>query len=75
MTMCVYYHQFELVDRSLMRNNQCETAEEAFKREAMEEAGVRLTKVTLFASQPWPIGRAGSCELMIGCCSDEKEGR
>ena len=23
--------------------------------------------MTLLASQPWPIGRAGSCELMLAC--------
>mmetsp|Transcript_30520 Transcript_30520/g.37454 ORF Transcript_30520/g.37454 Transcript_30520/m.37454 type:complete len:234 (+) Transcript_30520:232-933(+) len=45
----------------------CEPVEEAFKREAFEEAGVRVHSVTLVASQPWPIGRAGSCELMLGC--------
>jgi len=46
---------------------QCEAAEEALRREALEEAGVRLGHVELVASQPWPIGRAGSCELMLGC--------
>lgn len=47
--------------------DQCETVEEALRREALEEAGVRLGHVELARSQPWPIGRAGSCELMIGC--------
>jgi len=47
--------------------DQCESVEEALRREAFEEAGVRLTKIELVASQPWPIGRAGSCELMMGC--------
>eukprot|EP00930_Biecheleria_cincta_P070581 TRINITY_DN58214_c0_g1_i1.p1 TRINITY_DN58214_c0_g1~~TRINITY_DN58214_c0_g1_i1.p1 ORF type:complete len:352 (+),score=49.36 TRINITY_DN58214_c0_g1_i1:40-1095(+) len=47
--------------------DQCETVEEAFRREAVEEVGIELTNVELVASQPWPIGRAGSCELMIGC--------
>ncbi|CAK9086331.1 unnamed protein product [Durusdinium trenchii] len=45
----------------------CEPVEEAFKREAFEEAGVRLRSVTLIASQPWPVGRGGSCELMLAC--------
>jgi len=47
--------------------DQCESVEAAFQREAMEEAGVTLAHVELATSQPWPIGRAGSCELMIGC--------
>lgn len=47
--------------------DQCESVEEAICREACEETGVELASVELFASQPWPIGRAGSCELMIGC--------
>ena len=32
-----------------------------------EETGVELAQVQLLRSQPWPIGRAGSCELMLGC--------
>mmetsp|Transcript_43387 Transcript_43387/g.116443 ORF Transcript_43387/g.116443 Transcript_43387/m.116443 type:complete len:372 (-) Transcript_43387:50-1165(-) len=47
--------------------DQCESVEEAFRREAVEEVGVRLASVELFASQAWPLGRAGSCELMVGC--------
>lgn len=47
--------------------DQCETVEEAFCRETVEETGIRIANVELVASQPWPIGRAGSCELMIGC--------
>ena len=31
------------------------------------KAGVRLRSVTLIASQPWPVGRGGSCELMLAC--------
>lgn len=46
---------------------QCESVEEAFRREAFEEAGIELASVHLVASQPWPFGRAGSCELMVGC--------
>jgi NAD+ diphosphatase len=40
-----------------------ETAEDAVRREIFEEAGVRCTKVTYFASQPWPFPSS----LMIGC--------
>lgn len=47
--------------------DQCESVEKAFRREAFEEAGVNLASIELLATQPWPIGRAGSCELMIGC--------
>ncbi|CAE8666654.1 unnamed protein product [Polarella glacialis] len=48
--------------------DQCEGVEEAFRREAFEEAGVQLgPEISIAATQPWPIGRAGSCELMIGC--------
>lgn len=45
----------------------CETVEEAFRREVFEEVGITMSSVELVASQAWPIGRAGSCELMIGC--------
>lgn len=47
--------------------DSCESVEEAFRREAFEEAGVVLDSISLVASQPWPIGRGGSCELMRGC--------
>jgi len=40
-----------------------ETAEDAVRREIHEEAGVRCTRVTYFASQPWPFPSS----LMIGC--------
>lgn len=33
----------------------------------LEEAGIRVGDVAIVGSQPWPIGRGGSCELMIGC--------
>jgi len=46
---------------------QGEAVEEAARREVREEAGVELSNVRLVASQPWPIGRAGSCEVMLGC--------
>ena len=45
---------------------QCETVQEAVRREVYEESGVKVGKVELFDSQPWPIGRGGGCELMIG---------
>lgn len=41
--------------------------EEAVRREVYEESGVRVGEVSIVGSQPWPIGRGGSCELMIGC--------
>merc|ERR1712241_810879 len=47
--------------------DQGESVEDALQREAAEEIGVQLTSIRLVKSQSWPIGRAGSCELMIGC--------
>mmetsp|Transcript_21833 Transcript_21833/g.70516 ORF Transcript_21833/g.70516 Transcript_21833/m.70516 type:complete len:354 (+) Transcript_21833:97-1158(+) len=44
-----------------------EGVEEAVRREVMEEAGVRCGRVTIVGSQPWPLGRAGACELTCGC--------
>mmetsp|Transcript_5808 Transcript_5808/g.14849 ORF Transcript_5808/g.14849 Transcript_5808/m.14849 type:complete len:372 (+) Transcript_5808:266-1381(+) len=44
-----------------------ESIEEAVRREVWEEAGVEVGAVSVLGSQPWPIGRAGSNELMIGC--------
>lgn len=46
---------------------QGEGLEEAVRREVQEEAGVAVGGVQILGSQPWPIGRAGSCELMVGC--------
>ncbi len=40
-----------------------ETIEAAVRRETFEEAGIRLGRVTYFASQPWPF----PFSLMIGC--------
>ncbi|MFM0007021.1 NAD(+) diphosphatase [Paraburkholderia dipogonis] len=40
-----------------------ETAEDAVRREVMEEAGVTCGQVVYFASQPWPFPSS----LMIGC--------
>ena len=36
-------------------------------REVREEARVHVEAVHVLGSQPWPIGRFGGCELMIGC--------
>ncbi|GAB4818050.1 hypothetical protein N2152v2_005096 [Parachlorella kessleri] len=47
--------------------DQGESVEEAVTREVREESGVEVTQVDILGSQPWPIGRGGSCELMIGC--------
>eukprot|EP01041_Mallomonas_annulata_P006474 gene6474-13073_t len=44
-----------------------ESVEEAVRREVWEEAGVRIGRVSIIQSQPWPIGRGGGCELMLGC--------
>jgi len=43
-----------------------ETIEEAVRREIMEEAGVRVGRVTYLASQPWPFPTT----LMIGCLAE-----
>jgi NAD+ diphosphatase len=40
-----------------------ETIEEAVRRELMEEASVKVTDVTYYATQPWPFPSS----LMIGC--------
>ena len=40
-----------------------ETIEEAVQRELMEEASVKVTDVTYYATQPWPFPSS----LMIGC--------
>lgn len=47
----------------------CESVQEAVVREVYEEAGVviQTQDVYIIDSQPWPIGRFGGCELMIGC--------
>lgn len=46
---------------------QCESVQNAVRREVYEEAGVHVGEVILYDSQPWPLGRGGGCELMIGC--------
>ncbi|MGA2410648.1 MAG: NAD(+) diphosphatase [Candidatus Binataceae bacterium] len=40
-----------------------ETIEEAVRRELMEEASLKVTEVTYYATQPWPFPSS----LMIGC--------
>jgi NAD+ diphosphatase len=45
----------------------CESVAEAVTREVHEESGIFVHRVSLIDSQPWPIGRGGSCELMLGC--------
>jgi NAD+ diphosphatase len=40
-----------------------ETIEEAVRRELMEEASVKVSEVTYYATQPWPFPSS----LMIGC--------
>ena len=42
------------------------------RREVYEESGVIVDSVELFDSQPWPIGRGGGCELMLGCIAYAK---
>jgi hypothetical protein len=39
---------------------------QAVRREVLEEVAVVVGDITLVGSQPWPVGRGGSCELMIG---------
>lgn len=47
-----------------------EPVEEAVRREVYEESGVEVGTVRLLQSQPWPTGRGGSCELMLGCVAE-----
>ena len=46
----------------------CESAEDAVRREVMEEAGVPLASVIAYhSSQPWPVGRGNMpAQLMLG---------
>ena len=43
-----------------------ETAEDTVRREVMEEAGVRVTNIRYFATQPWGV----DCDLLIGYFAD-----
>ena len=46
-----------------------ETLAEGCAREVLEESGIHidLHTVEIVGSQPWPIGRGGSHEIMVGC--------
>eukprot|EP00798_Chlamydomonas_sp_ICE-L_P022077 gene22077-29141_t len=52
--------------------DQCEGIEEVIRREVLEEAYVAVSEVQVVGTQPWPIGRYGSCELMLGCMAKAK---
>jgi NAD+ diphosphatase len=43
-----------------------ETVEDAVRREVMEEAGIKVGRVSYMASQPWPF----PASLMIGCLAE-----
>jgi NAD+ diphosphatase len=45
---------------------QGESLEEAVRREVSEEAGIACGRCIYHSSQPWPIGRGGGNELMVG---------
>eukprot|EP00636_Phaeomonas_parva_P011664 CAMPEP_0118865168 /NCGR_PEP_ID=MMETSP1163-20130328/9521_1 /TAXON_ID=124430 /ORGANISM="Phaeomonas parva, Strain CCMP2877" /LENGTH=388 /DNA_ID=CAMNT_0006799369 /DNA_START=175 /DNA_END=1341 /DNA_ORIENTATION=+ len=47
-----------------------EPLEMAVRREVFEEAGIEVGAVEFVASQPWPVGRGGTCELMLGCLAE-----
>ena len=51
---------------------QGESAEAAGRREVLEEAGVAVDLVRLVSSQPWPRGRGGGCELMLGMVAEAR---
>lgn len=46
--------------------SQCESLEEAVRREVKEESGISVGEVIYHSSQPWPIGRGASCQIMVG---------
>lgn len=50
----------------------CESVQEAVAREIYEESGVEIEHIYIIDSQPWPLGRGGGCELMIGCLAIAK---
>lgn len=50
----------------------CESVQEAVAREIHEESGVEIEHIYIIDSQPWPLGRGGGCELMIGCLAIAK---
>jgi NAD+ diphosphatase len=45
-----------------------ETIEDAVRRETLEEAGIRVGRVTYLASQPWPFPSS----MMIGCLAEAR---
>lgn len=45
----------------------CEPIEQAVRRRAEETANLAVGRVRLLSTQPWPVGRVGSCEVVIGC--------
>lgn len=47
-----------------------ESAEEAVRREVLEEVGVRVTNIRYFGSQPWPFPHS----LMLGFVADYESG-
>ena len=51
-----------------------ESAEAAAAREVAEETCVRVGPVALVASQPWPCGRGGACEIMLACAACAEPG-
>ncbi|PNW78451.1 hypothetical protein CHLRE_09g396900v5 [Chlamydomonas reinhardtii] len=52
--------------------DQCESVEEAVRREVFEESRVLVAGVAVVGSQPWPVGRYGGCELMLGCMAQAR---
>lgn len=44
-----------------------ETVQQAAAREVNEESGILVDRVEMICSQPWPLGRGGNHEIMIGC--------
>ena len=47
-----------------------ESVEEAVRRETWEEAGVRVGRVVMHSSQPWPYPNS----LMLGCIGEALPG-
>ena len=47
-----------------------ETLEEAAKREALEETGIKIKNLRYFGSQPWPY----PCGIMVGFNADYESG-
>eukprot|EP00884_Botryococcus_braunii_P011661 jgi/Botrbrau1/20496/Bobra.145_2s0054.2 len=52
---------------------QCESIEEAVRERCGKRPALLWGPSHILGSQPWPIGRAGSCELMIGCVAKAEE--